>query len=60
MLSMKRRAGEPGGVAVGQQVCDRDEVLPIGFHGVRRRFASLAVVLKLGEPVRVQIGVNRL
>jgi hypothetical protein len=51
---------EACGVAVGHQSCDRDEVLAVGLHGVRRWFAGLAIIQELREPVRERPGVGGL
>jgi transposase len=42
------------------QTGDGGKVLAIGLHGVRRGLASLAVVQKLGEPVREPISLGRI
>jgi hypothetical protein len=49
---------ESCGVAAGHQNGDRDEVLAVGLHGVRRGFTGLAIIQELREPVweRVSVG----
>src|SRR5258705_6011965 len=51
--------GEPSGVAVGHQRSDRNEVLPVGLHRVRRRLTRLAVIEEIGEPLRERIDFRR-
>ena len=38
---------QPCRVAVGHERCDRDEVLAVGLHGVRRGFTGLAIIQEL-------------
>jgi hypothetical protein len=49
---------QPCGIAVGHQGCDRDEVLAVGLHGMRRGFAGLAIIQELGEPVWEQLSLG--
>ena len=50
--------GELRRVAAGDQRRDRDKVLTVGLHGVRRRFPRLPVIQELREPLRKQIGIR--
>jgi hypothetical protein len=55
-LCQLRRVGE---VTAGDKCRDRDEVLAVGRHGVRRWFAGLSVIQELGEPLWEWIDVAR-
>jgi hypothetical protein len=50
---------EPSGIA-GDERRDRNEVLPVGLHRVRRGLVRLAVIQELGEPLRDRIDHCRL
>jgi hypothetical protein len=51
--------GERRQVAAGDECRDRDEVLAVGLHGVRRRFPGLTIIQELSKPLRERIDLWR-